>query len=173
MLFRSISITDGLTNVYNRRHFNEIFPKVINGARRKDEFVCFLLLDIDHFKQYNDNYGHQAGDDVLVEFAKCLKQNLKRADDMVFRLGGEEFGVVFKSESKEKAVEFANNLKDKVVLLNIKHEYSSASNYITASMGLVCKHGTEIGNMDEIYKESDDLLYKSKANGRNQVSVNG
>lgn len=172
-IIEEISITDGLTNVYNRRHFNEIFPKVINGARRKDEFVCFLLLDIDHFKQYNDNYGHQAGDDVLVEFAKCLKQNLKRADDMVFRLGGEEFGVVFKSESKEKAVEFANNLKDKVVLLNIKHEYSSVSNYITASMGLVCKHGTEIGNMDEIYKESDDLLYKSKANGRNQVSVNG
>ncbi|QOG12733.1 diguanylate cyclase [Arcobacter sp. FWKO B] len=172
-IIEEISITDGLTNVYNRRHFNEIFPKVINSANRKDELVCFLLLDIDHFKQYNDNYGHQAGDDVLIEFAKCLKENLKRADDMVFRLGGEEFGVLFKSETKEKAIEFANNLKEKIVELKIVHEYSSASPYITASMGLVCKYGDEIKDMDEVYKDADDLLYKSKQNGRNQVSING
>lgn len=172
-IIEEISITDGLTNIYNRRHFNEMFPKVINSAKRKDELVCFLLLDIDHFKQYNDNYGHKAGDDVLVEFAKCLKVNLRRADDMVFRLGGEEFGVVFKSETKEKALEFANMLKGNIIDLKIEHKYSSVSNYVTASMGLICKYGNEIKDMDEVYKEADGLLYKSKENGRNQVKVNG
>lgn len=171
-IIQEISITDGLTNVYNRRHFNEIFPKVINSAKRKDELICFLLLDIDHFKQYNDNYGHQMGDNVLVKFASCLKFSLKRADDIAFRLGGEEFGVLFQSKDKEKALEFANTLKNNIEKLLIPHEYNSASKYITASLGLICKYGRDVKNIDEVYKEADDLLYKSKKNGRNTVSMN-
>jgi diguanylate cyclase (GGDEF)-like protein/PAS domain S-box-containing protein len=167
-----ISITDGLTNIFNRRHFNEVLPKIIDSSKRNDEWVCFLLMDIDHFKQYNDNYGHQAGDEVLIEFAQCLKQNLKRADDLAFRLGGEEFGIVFKPENKQKALEFANSVKENIENLKIKHEYSSASEYVTASMGLVCKRATEINTMDELFKQADDLLYKSKKNGRNQISLN-
>ena len=93
-----ISITDGLTNIYNRRFFNEIFPKIINNAKRKNELICFLFMDIDHFKLYNDNYGHQKGDDVLVSFAKCLKdkenvnkdsksvQMLYEIDDINFKI---------------------------------------------------------------------------------------
>ena len=172
-IIEEISITDGLTNIYNRRHFNEIFPKIINSAKRNDELVCFLLLDIDHFKLYNDNYGHQAGDDVLVKFASCLKENLKRADDLAFRLGGEEFGIIYKAEDKEKALEFANKLKNHIENLAIPHEYNSASRYITAFLGLICKNAKDIKNIDEIYKEADDLLYKSKLNGRNKVSING
>jgi diguanylate cyclase (GGDEF)-like protein/PAS domain S-box-containing protein len=167
-----ISITDGLTNIFNRRHFNEIFPKVISSAKRKDEFVCFLLMDIDHFKQYNDNYGHQAGDDVLISFAACIKENLNRVDDLAFRLGGEEFGIVYKTENKEKALQFANTQRENIENLKLKHEHSSASKYITASMGLCCKKASEIGDMDEVYKQADDLLYEAKKAGRNQVKSN-
>ena len=166
-----ISITDGLTNIYNRRYFDEIFPKIINEAKRKNELIAFLFMDIDHFKQYNDNYGHQKGDEVLINFAACLKQSLHRSSDYTFRLGGEEFAVVYQMETKEKAVEFANNLRKNIENLKIEHKYSSVSSYITASMGLICKNANEIV-IDEIYKQADDLLYQAKRSGRNQVKVN-
>ncbi len=170
-LIEIISITDGLTNIYNRRYFDEIFPKVINNAKRKDELVSFLFMDIDHFKQYNDNYGHQAGDEVLIKFAKCLKENLHRSCDYAFRLGGEEFGILFNADTKEKALEFANKVRQNIEELQMTHEYSSASKYVTASMGLICKKASELENIDIIYKEADELLYKSKTNGRNKVSI--
>ncbi len=171
-MIEKISITDGLTSLYNRRHFNEIFPKVINSAKRKDELICFLLLDIDHFKPYNDHYGHQAGDEALMKFASSLKSNLKRADDMAFRLGGEEFGIVYKSDTQQKAYQFANKVRQNIEDLQIVHEYNSASGFLTASMGLLCKKATQIKDMDEAFKQADDLLYEAKENGRNQVKMN-
>ena len=170
-IIEEISITDGLTNIYNRRYFDEIFPKIINEAKRKNELVAFVFMDIDHFKQYNDNYGHQKGDEVLINFAACLKQSLHRSSDYTFRLGGEEFAVVYQMETKEKAVEFANNLRKNIENLKIEHKYSSVSSYITASMGLICKNANEIV-IDEIYKQADDLFYQAKRSGRNQVKVN-
>ncbi len=166
-----ISITDGLTRIFNRRHFNETFPKTLERGKRDDTLVCFLLMDIDHFKQYNDNYGHQMGDDVLKAFATCLKEILKEADDRAFRLGGEEFGIVYKAESKEKAFAFAQSVRESIESLKIPHEHNSASKYITASMGLVCKSAEETKDMDTIYKEADDLLYDSKKSGRNRVKM--
>ena len=166
-----ISITDGLTNIYNRRYFNDIFPKLLNNAKRKNELVCFLFMDIDHFKQYNDNYGHQKGDDVLISFAKCLKNSLHRFTDFAFRLGGEEFAVVYQVDDKAKALVFANIIKRNIENLKIEHKFNSASQYITASMGLICKNANEIDG-DEIYKEADELLYEAKNNGRNQIRMN-
>ncbi len=171
-LIEIISITDGLTNIYNRRYFDEIFPKIINSAKRKNELISFLFMDIDHFKQYNDNYGHQKGDEVLIEFAKCLKDSLHRSSDIAFRLGGEEFAIVYLSETKGKAIKFANNIKNNIENLKITHEFNSASPYITASMGLICKNADDI-IVDEVYKEADNLLYEAKRSGRNQIKVNG
>jgi len=171
-LIEEISITDGLTNIFNRRHFNDTFPKVLSSAKRNNTMVCFLLMDIDHFKQYNDNYGHQAGDDVLIKFAICLKENLNRVDDMAFRLGGEEFGIVFKADDTNKAFEFANKIRIKIEEMKMVHNFSSAGKVVTASMGLVCIEPNETKVMDEIYKEADDLLYISKESGRNRVSIN-
>jgi diguanylate cyclase (GGDEF)-like protein/PAS domain S-box-containing protein len=170
-LIEEISITDGLTGIYNRRHFNELFPKVINSAKRNDDLVSFLIMDIDHFKQYNDTYGHQMGDDVLIKVAGAIKESLHRADDHCFRLGGEEFGVVFKADTKEKAEQFANTIKDNIENLHIEHTGNSASSYVTASMGLICKNANEINDADEVYKQGDDLLYTSKKAGRNRVSI--
>lgn len=171
-IIEEISITDGLTQIYNRRHFNDVFPKIINGAKRNDELLCFLLMDIDHFKLYNDNYGHQAGDKVLIQFAASLKSSLKRARDMAFRLGGEEFGVIYKAQNFSNAYAFANQIRQNIQDLKITHDYNSASPYISASMGLVCYKASTIEDMDTIYKEADELLYKSKQSGRNRVSAN-
>ena len=169
-LIEILSITDGLTNIYNRRYFDEIFPKIINNAKRKNELVSFLFMDIDHFKLYNDNYGHQKGDEVLIKFATCLKESLNRSSDFAFRLGGEEFAIVYQCDTKEKAIEFANTIKSNIEDLKITHEFNSASPYITASMGLICKNANDID--DKIYKQADDLLYEAKRSGRNQIKVN-
>jgi two-component system, sensor histidine kinase LadS len=166
------SITDFLTNTYNRRYFNEYFPKVINSAKRNNELISFIIMDIDYFKQYNDTYGHQMGDEVLNKVAVFINNNLHRSDDYCFRLGGEEFGIVFKSNTKEKAEKFANTLRENIEKLQIEHSDSDSSPFVTVSMGLVSKNAVEIKNDDAIYKETDDLLYKAKELGRNQLCVN-
>jgi diguanylate cyclase (GGDEF)-like protein/PAS domain S-box-containing protein len=167
-----LSITDGLTNIFNRRHFNKIFPKAISSSKRNSELLCFLMIDIDHFKSYNDNYGHQAGDDVLIKFATCLKKSLQRVEDLVFRLGGEEFGILYKAQTKKSAIQFANQLRLNIQNLKIEHKFSPTAAYITASMGLLCKDGKKINDAEKAFKEADDLLYKAKENGRNRVEVN-
>ena len=169
-IIEEISITDGLTNIYNRRHFDNLFPKIINSAKRENQLVSFLIMDIDHFKQYNDTYGHQMGDHVLIKVANCIKNTLKRADDYCFRLGGEEFGIIFKVQSQENAIQFSNNVRESIENLKIEHSGNSASSYVTASMGLVCKSANDIEGQDEVYKQGDDFLYTAKESGRNKVS---
>jgi diguanylate cyclase (GGDEF)-like protein/PAS domain S-box-containing protein len=119
-----LSITDGLTNIYNRRHFNTLFPKLINAAKRHHDVLCFILMDIDHFKDYNDTYGHQKGDEALINVARVMQQSLKRAEDYCFRLGGEEFGVIFNANSKQSAVAFAKSLTQAIEDLKIEHDKS-------------------------------------------------
>jgi diguanylate cyclase (GGDEF)-like protein len=129
-------------------------------------------MDIDHFKQYNDTYGHQMGDDVLIKVAKCLQDSLHRADDYCFRLGGEEFGLLFKSENMQSANIFSDKVRSNIEKLKIEHKHNSASEYVTASMGLICKNANDIQDMDEMYKKADELLYKAKESGRNRVCYN-
>ena len=167
-----ISITDGLTGIYNRRYFNEVFPQFIQSARRNNEIIGFLLMDIDHFKQYNDTYGHQAGDDVLILVARAIKDSLKRVEDYCFRLGGEEFGVVFKTSSNDNGVIFANMILTNIENLKIPHKNNSASGFVTSSAGLMILNANEVVQCDLLYKQADDLLYKAKEGGRNRVVVN-
>ncbi len=164
-----LSITDGLTNIHNRRYFNEIFPKFVKSAQRSDDLVCFMLMDIDFFKQYNDNYGHQAGDDVLIKVANAIKISLNRGDDYCFRLGGEEFGVLFKTKSDEDGFRFADLIRKNIENLKILHEHSIANAYVTSSVGFVVVDKNEIIKCDDIYKLADDLLYMAKKSGRNKV----
>jgi diguanylate cyclase (GGDEF)-like protein len=129
-------------------------------------------MDIDCFKFYNDTYGHQMGDDVLIQVAKAMKESLHRADDYCFRLGGEEFGVYFKAKSKEDAVTFANLIRTNIENLQIEHKKNPASPFVTSSAGLVVVDAYDISESDELYKDADDLLYKAKESGRNRVVVN-
>ncbi|MEA3498294.1 MAG: diguanylate cyclase [Campylobacterota bacterium] len=166
-----ISQIDGLTSLYNRRHFDELFPKLIKIAKRNKTLLAFVMMDIDHFKQYNDTYGHQEGDTTLKLVAKALKDTLKRPDDYVFRLGGEEFGLVYNIKNIEEGLNIANQVRINIENLNIKHTGNSASKFVTISSGLYIISVDDISSVEDIYKKSDNALYSSKQNGRNQVSV--
>ena len=164
-----LMVTDGLTSIYNRRHFNDIFPRMINSIRRDGGYLSFLILDIDHFKLYNDNYGHPAGDTTLVSFAKALKDSLKRGDDYCFRLGGEEFGVLYKSANKDDAYLFAQIIRKNIIALEIEHEHNGDEGVVTASMGLVTLNSDELLSADEIYNRADEYMYQAKSTGRNKI----
>ncbi len=168
-LIEVMSVTDGLTNIFNRRHFDDIFPKILKTNLRNKEHINFLMMDVDHFKQYNDTYGHQMGDKVLIEIAKSLKKLLKRQDDLCFRLGGEEFGVVFYTENTDEALRYAHKIKQSIEDLKIEHSKNSAGKYVTASMGLICLKSSQTVNEDTIYREADKLLYQAKEHGRNKI----
>ncbi|MFT7002761.1 MAG: polar amino acid transport system substrate-binding protein [Sulfurimonas sp.] len=169
---QEISITDELTTLYNRRYFNEIFPRLINSAKRENLNICFAVMDIDYFKAYNDTYGHVSGDNALKSVALSLKRSLSRADDYCFRLGGEEFGILFKGLNKEQSIELIERVKQDIENLKIVHEKSSVNKYLTASFGLIITDAKSVEDEKELYKEADALLYKAKENGRNKVCVN-
>ena len=166
-----ISITDELTGLYNRRFFNEIFEREVNRAKREEHSFALIIFDVDFFKLYNDNYGHQAGDLVLQTIGKKIKELCKRSSDFAFRIGGEEFAVIFTPHFKENAVEFANLINKEIENLKIEHKYNKASSYITASIGLYTQVGEKIDTTKEIYQFTDLALYEAKKNGRNGYVV--
>jgi diguanylate cyclase (GGDEF)-like protein/PAS domain S-box-containing protein len=165
-----IAITDGLTSLFNRRHFDAIFPQQLAIAKRSKKLLAFVLIDIDHFKQYNDTYGHQEGDVTLKLVATALKKTLNRTNDYTFRLGGEEFGLLYHIEHEEDGLTIANQAKVNVENLKIEHTGNSASKYVTISSGLYIIDLNDHSTLDDIYKKADDALYSAKQNGRNQVS---
>lgn len=164
-----LSRRDALTEVYNRRHFNDIFPRFFKSAKRNNEHLGLIILDVDYFKLYNDTYGHQMGDEVLKSVAQTMEKTLKRGDDYCFRVGGEEFGILFKEDDYEKSKEFANKILENIKNLKIKHEKSEVSEYVTASAGLVCREVKDDDTLNEFYNEADSNLYKAKELGRNCV----
>jgi diguanylate cyclase (GGDEF)-like protein len=165
---KSLTITDSLTSLYNRRFFDETSQKYLDLYRRLGLCVNFIMLDIDFFKQYNDTYGHQKGDEALVSVAKVLKDHAKRSSDKAFRLGGEEFGVLFISKDKEDAKMFAEHLRAEVEALKIEHKQSDVSRYLSISIGLVSLDRS-IANKADLYKQADTALYEAKNSGRNRV----
>ena len=167
-----ISITDALTDIYNRRFFNEVFPKMVRSAKRNEEMLCFMLIDIDNFKSFNDTYGHQMGDRVIQSVARVLRHSLHRADDMCFRLGGEEFGVLCKVMTEEKGSEFGDKIRRNIENLGFMHKHNTPFGVVTISMGLIVLNAKYILSCEDIYKKADDLLYESKRNGRNKITVN-
>ena len=166
-----LSITDELTQLYNRRHFNTIIEKELNRAKRRNDYISFLMLDIDYFKKYNDEYGHQKGDKILKEVSHVLKESSKRVSDFAFRIGGEEFALIFSSVEKENCLNFARSIKEEIENLKIENMNSEISNYLTVSIGLVCKKANEIKDSKELYKAADVALYEAKNSGRNQIRI--
>lgn len=168
-IIEELSITDDLTKLYNRRHFNKVFEREIARAKRDKKCIVFMMLDIDSFKFYNDTYGHQNGDNALIEIAKVLQRFTNRGGDYAFRLGGEEFGIILTSDEREKTKLHAISLIETIEALNILHENNSASKYVTASLGVVFREHDSDLNVNELYKIADNMLYKAKEDGRNQV----
>jgi len=166
-----VSKLDGLTSLYNRRYFDEQFEKSIKRAAREKEILHFVMIDIDYFKLYNDTYGHQAGDTTLKKVAHTLHKFLNRPDDYLFRLGGEEFGMLYMTSEKKNGIEIAQRTKEAIEELKIKHEASKASEFVTVSMGVYAVDLNDKAGANDIYRYCDEALYEAKNRGRNRVEI--
>lgn len=165
---RDLAIQDALTGAFNRRHFNDVCLAALAGAQR-GQAVALCMLDVDHFKAYNDHYGHQAGDAVLKALAQQLKDSLKRSTDALFRLGGEEFGVIFSATSAEAAQSFVGQLCAALHALALPHA-QSPFRVVTASFGLAWWAApTSRLTPEAMYAAADAALYDAKHAGRDQI----
>jgi diguanylate cyclase (GGDEF)-like protein len=161
------SITDSLTQVKNRHYFDNKFPTEYRRAFRDKSWFALLVIDIDHFKLFNDNYGHQAGDIVLQAVAKSMKEVVKRPSDAVSRFGGEEFTVLLPNTPKEGAYKVAERIRKHIAELHITWQQQSLS--VTVSIGMACCIPSDYDGEDLLLKQADDFLYLAKDHGRNQV----
>jgi len=169
---KEISIRDSLTQLYNRYHLSEVFEKEFKTAQRHNYYFGFFILDIDYFKQYNDTYGHQEGDKALCALAEALKTHMRRSEDYVFRLGGEEFCGICVSEDKSKIEAQLKVLLHGIESLDIEHKGSLISNTLSASIGVKIINSFDEYSFDRLYKEADEALYRAKHEGRNRVVFN-
>ena len=166
-----LSIIDALTGVYNRRHFNESITKEWRDSIRQKNALTALMIDVDHFKKYNDFYGHQRGDHCLKKLAACFKSSLKRPRDLVARYGGEEFVILLPNTTHEGATNIAEQLLKSVRSLKIPHEGSDTSKHVSISIGLVSTIPSRNNSWEQFIDQADQMLYLSKQNGRDRVTV--
>tara|TARA_R110000787_G_scaffold23762_3_gene67700 strand:+ start:111488 stop:112396 length:909 start_codon:yes stop_codon:yes gene_type:complete len=164
-----IAFVDGLTEIANRRRFDEHIEMEWQRARRSSDWLSVVLLDIDHFKQFNDTYGHQAGDDCLRKVAAALKKVAHRPADLIARYGGEEFVGVLPQTDADGAEALGNALREAVSALNIPHKDSSAAGHVTISVGAASIEVPKDGEYSALVKAADNNLYKAKEGGRNRV----
>lgn len=160
---------DALTGIYNRRFIDEKLPLDIVNANLGGKRLSIIMADIDFFKNVNDSYGHQIGDDTLRHFADILFTNLKRENDWVARYGGEEFLICLPSAKHQVAAELAEMIRKKVE--ESKLEYGGHEFKITASFGVSSVSGQERISMEELIGEADRKLYEAKNKGRNRVEA--
>jgi two-component system cell cycle response regulator len=167
-----LAILDELTGLYNRRHFNDMMEAEISRTQRDGKLLSLMMLDLDHFKRYNDTYGHQEGDKVLIQLGLLLGQYTDVQSDYAFRLGGEEFALLFRVDAVEKALMLAEGLIAYVEELKMPHINNTPLGVVTISAGVLCVVPSKEENATTIYKRVDDLLYQAKAKGRNCVVAN-
>lgn len=170
-MLEKLSMYDGLTNIRNRRFFDETFEKTFNEIKRDKKSLAVLMIDIDFFKPYNDNYGHGQGDETLRKVAKALEKTIKRASDFVARYGGEEFVILLKDINKDGVEAVANNLLNAVRELKITHEFSKIENYVTISIGASFYNSNSDITKLELLLKADETLYSVKNSGRNNFAI--
>lgn len=168
-----LSTTDGLTGLYNRRHFDDVMPVLLAKAQRDGELLSLLILDVDFFKAYNDHYGHPQGDQVLKTIAFTMALALKRTSDLTFRLGGEEFGALYMVKDPTEAMALAEQIRMDLENQAIPSP-KSPHGKVTVSIGLRLFAGgteTEAPSAWTLVSEADQALYQAKNQGRNRVVV--
>lgn len=164
-----LSRSDALTGLANRRHFDECKDVEFRRAQRTGQALSMLLCDIDHFKRFNDAYGHAAGDLCLRRVGAVLAACFKRAGDVVARVGGEEFAVLLPGMAVADARRLAERLGDEVVALGIAHEASDGAGCVTVSIGVAELDRAQMQGFDALYQRADEALYRAKHAGRNRV----
>jgi|GEM_PF-2461615 len=166
-----LSLTDELTGLNNRRSFNAVLNSELKRVRRDSKYLTFVLIDVDKFKEFNDTYGHTQGDMVLKSVSHCMKSFMLRSSDYSFRLGGEEFGLLFSGLDTEKSKAFLEKIRSAIENLMIEHKGNTASKFVTASFGGICINLSKYTktDIDTLYKAADEELYKAKDAGRNCI----
>ncbi len=163
--------TDGLTGLFNRRAFDQHLRQVWKQALRDDKCVAVVVADIDHFKLYNDCYGHPKGDECIKSIAEVLASSVSRPLDMVARYGGEEYVVVLYDPTLSFLDSFGRGLCHKVIELDIEHKASEADPNISLSIGAAITEATGNITADQLIRQADDALYEAKQQGRNRAVV--
>jgi diguanylate cyclase (GGDEF)-like protein len=161
--------TDALTQLANRRHFDEVMAQVWTHAQTQRSSVALLLMDVDHFKAYNDLYGHPAGDACLQSVAHALSTCMRKGGDLVARWGGEEFAVIMSGASMESALLLAERVREAVMAQDLKHEASQCATLVTVSIGVSAMDPGSESSLSELVRMADSCLYEAKARGRNRV----
>jgi len=167
----SLTKIDGLTNIYNRRYFNEVINVEIERGKRSSSSLSLLMCDVDYFKNYNDAYGHVAGDDCLIQVAEKIRKYFGRTADFVARYGGEEFVVILPDIDSKNALNLANKLLVEIENCKMLHKDSCVSKVVTLSIGVVSKKSNELTDSSSLIEKADRALYQAKKNGRNQVKL--
>ena len=163
-----LSITDQLTGLHNRRYFYTIFPLELRNARRNNRQLYLGLIDIDNFKRYNDTYGHPQGDLVLSRTSATMKSVLRRASDYCFRIGGEEFCILFNESDANNAISLSERLRLAIQDMNITHQENPPFGVVTVSIGLTQAPGSCDCDLEQVMSTADKALYMAKDKGRNQ-----
>jgi diguanylate cyclase (GGDEF)-like protein len=161
--------TDGLTSIANRRYFDEVLKNEFQRALRQKYHISLLMFDVDHFKKYNDHYGHSDGDKCLIKIALATDGQFRRAGELVARYGGEEFVVILPNTDADTAKKDAENLLGKIRSLRINHEASPTSEYVSISIGVSTMIPSRDTTLKHLLLSADEALYKAKENGRDQV----
>lgn len=165
-----LSATDGLTGISNRRMYDELAIREWRRCERMNKPIALVMIDVDHFKLFNDKYGHQAGDECLKKVAEQVGRAAPRATDLAARYGGEEFVLVLGETDTDGAKWIANRLRQGVSELNIPH-YATESRHVTISCGVASVVPSDKVNLEVLLKSADHALYKAKKAGRDQVGA--
>ena len=166
-LARLVNI-DGLTQIANRRYFDSYLQKEWRRLAREQQPLSLIFLDIDHFKLFNDHYGHQAGDECLKQAAQVFEQVTRRPADLAARYGGEEFVILLPNTDEHGAEHVAEEIQESLRQLQIPHESSIVSSYITCSMGIACTIPNQTVSIEMFIATADEALYQAKTQGRNR-----
>ncbi len=165
-----LTFQDGLTGLYNRRYFDQHLFEEVKRHSREQQDLSLIFCDIDHFKLYNDHYGHLAGDNCLKQVAQCLRQCVGRITDSCCRYGGEEFAIILPNTNEEQSNYLAEQLRLAVEAMKVPHEKSATSAFITMTLGVVTLTPTDNTSVDSVILSADKALYIGKAEGRNRTS---
>lgn len=168
-----LSAVDGLTSIANRRCFDETLVREWRRAARKGAPISLLIADVDHFKDFNDGYGHQLGDECLKRVAHALESRLRRSTDLVARYGGEEFAVILPETDQKGASEVAEAMRAAVEAAQVIHAFSPVASHVTISVGVattVPERTDETGYLSMI-QHADKALYRAKRAGRNRLEL--
>lgn len=167
---QNLSLIDPLTQLQNRRSMDQFIDTLSGFLARAEKHLSIMMIDIDHFKLYNDSYGHIQGDEVIIKVAQAIRKHSSRSSDFVARYGGEEFAVILPDTQLENAKNIAEDIRNEVANLLLPHKASTTASFITISVGLASGLLKDKEGILNLLAAADDALYNSKLQGRNKVT---